>query len=63
MTRRDKGLVICDIAGLQICRANQWTGFYMIGTSVMKELIGGLVSRKINNFIRNASRIMFLCTK
>ena len=22
-----------------ICRTNQWTGFYMIGTSVMKELI------------------------
>ena len=22
-----------------ICRANQWTGFYMIGTSVMKVLI------------------------
>ena len=22
-----------------ICRANQWTGFYMIGASVMKELI------------------------
>ena len=22
-----------------ISRANQWTGFYMIGTSVMKELI------------------------
>ena len=22
----------------QICSANQWTGFYMIGTSVMKEL-------------------------
>ena len=21
-----------------ICRANQWTGFYMVGTSVMKEL-------------------------
>ena len=21
-----------------ICRANQWAGFYMIGTSVMKEL-------------------------
>ena len=21
-----------------ICRVNQWTGFYMIGTSVMKEL-------------------------
>ena len=24
---------------LLICRANQWTGFYMIGASVMKELI------------------------
>ena len=23
-----------------ICRANQWTGFYMITSSVMKELIG-----------------------
>ena len=22
-----------------ICHANQWTGFYVIGTSVMKELI------------------------
>ena len=22
-----------------ICRANQWTGFYMIGTSTIKELI------------------------
>ena len=22
-----------------ICRAKQWTGFYMIGTSVMKEMI------------------------
>ena len=21
-----------------ICRANQWIGFYMIGTSIMKEL-------------------------
>ena len=25
--------------GLLICRANQSTGFYMIGASVMKELI------------------------
>ena len=25
--------------GLLICRANQWTGFYMIGTSIMKELM------------------------
>ena len=24
---------------LLTCRANQWTGFYMIGTFVMKELI------------------------
>ena len=23
---------------LSICKANQWTGFYMIETSVMKEL-------------------------
>ena len=23
-----------------VCCANHWTGFYMIGTSVMKELIG-----------------------
>ena len=22
-----------------ICRANQWTGFYMTGTSILKELI------------------------
>ena len=26
-----------------ICRANQWTGFYMIGTSVMKELRGCVI--------------------
>ena len=30
-----------------ICYANQWTGFYMIGTSVMKELI-----EKYNNTAR-----------
>ena len=24
--------------GLLICRANQWPGFYIIGTSVMEEL-------------------------
>ena len=28
-----------SISGLLICRAYQWTGFYMIGTSVMKKLI------------------------
>ena len=26
------------IANHEICIANQWTGYYMIGTSVMKEL-------------------------
>ena len=26
-----------------ICRANQWTGFYMIGTFVMKELRSALL--------------------
>ena len=29
-----------------ICRANQWTGFYMTGTSVTKEL--SLVKPRIN---------------
>ena len=24
---------------LLICRANQWAGFYMVGTSIMKELM------------------------
>ena len=28
-----------------ICRANQWTGFYMITTSVMKELNKALYFR------------------
>ena len=27
-----------------ICRANQWTGFYIIGTSVLKQLIASLKS-------------------
>ena len=26
-----------------ICSGNQWTGFYMIGTSAMKELITALL--------------------
>ena len=29
-----------------ICRANQWTGFYMIETSVMKELQDFLKNRQ-----------------
>ena len=37
-------LIIFNWWGLKIkwdisCRANQWTGFYMVRTSVMKELI------------------------
>ena len=33
----DKGLFHIETTPL-ICRANQWTGVYMIGTSVVKEL-------------------------
>ena len=43
---RDKGPYHIETSPL-ICRANQWTGFYMIGTSVMKELkvlVYGLIS-------------------
>ena len=36
-----------------ICSANQWTGFYMIGTSVFKELI--LESIEINQDIGTKS--------
>ena len=36
-----RGLYHVEISPL-ICRANQWTGFYMIGTSVMKELIAAI---------------------
>ena len=54
-----------------ICRVNQWTGFFMIGTSVMKELTiigwalfptrtigGGLIPA---NFWYSVSRIQTLC--
>ena len=34
----DNGLYHIETSSL-ICRTNQWTGFYMIGTSAMKELI------------------------
>ena len=33
-----------------ICGANQWTGFYMIGNSVMKELKNDNECRHIRNF-------------
>ena len=32
-----------------ICRANQWVGFYMIGTSVMKKL------KSINSYVEEAN--------
>ena len=31
-----------------ICPANQWTGFYMITASIMKELIGFFVLFKVD---------------
>ena len=34
-----------------ICRANQWTGFYMIGASVMKELNFGLRRLMIDKLV------------
>ena len=33
-----RSMVIVKQRGLTICSAKQWTGFYMIGTSGMKEL-------------------------
>ena len=41
-----------------ICFANQWTGFYMIGTSVMKELIGFYMIRTL---IFEQLSILVLC--
>ena len=38
-----------------ICSANQWTGFYMIGTSVMKELIARCAQCPQNKFNGNFS--------
>ena len=32
-------LLTLTLSRRRFCRANQWTGFYMIGTSVMKKLI------------------------
>ena len=34
-----------------ICRANQWTGFYMIEISVMKELRKSVNCRSSDNFV------------
>ena len=35
LTLHDGGPYVIEISPL-ICRANKWTGFYMIGTSVME---------------------------
>ena len=37
-----------------ICRANQWTGFYMIGTFVIKELRNALL------LFKNVQRYLLL---
>ena len=37
-----------------ICYANQWTGFYMIGTSVKEELNVKYFSLNINAVLLNA---------
>ena len=44
-----------------ICSANQWTGFYMIGTSVMKELNYSAVHEKkpkIFRLVKNKCRLI-----
>ena len=43
-----------------ICRANQWTDFYMIGTSVMKELIPQNISvSKFAHMAQNGTYFKF----
>ena len=37
---------------LLICSANQWTGFYMIGTSVIKELNILTYEKSLHNLVR-----------
>ena len=49
----DGGLYHIETSPL-ICRANQWTGFYMIGTSSIRELKGFLsltISRKFGRVL------------
>ena len=46
----------CHIeTGPMICRANQWTDFYMIGTSVMKELISSNKSQTVGVLTKKCS--------
>ena len=63
----DSFLTEVSIFALYICFANQWTGFYMIGTSVEKELRG---ERKVQgsqqslyfNFPWAFHEFLFSCT-
>ena len=43
-----------------ICRANQWSGFYMIGTSVMKEIIKKQIKSitQENRYLQMASQCL-----
>ena len=44
------------------CSANQWTGFYMIGTSVMKGLVGVTVSENDKSQKwKYSNQILFHC--
>ena len=43
-----------------ICSANEWTGFYMIGTSVMKELMR--TKLETENVKRKNRNILFYLT-
>ena len=50
-----KGLYHIETSPL-ICTANQWTGFYMIGASVMKlsnHVIGHVIAHVIGHVINN----------
>ena len=43
-----------------ICSANQWTGFYMIWTSVMKELITWTTENKKVSFVKSLYSLLDL---
>ena len=43
-----------------ICSANQWTGFYMIWTSVMKELIKWTTENKKVSFVKSLYSLLDL---
>ena len=55
MLLHDEGSYYIETSPL-IYRANQWTGFYMIGTSVMKELNW---KKTLNHFLVNNSSIFW----